>query len=90
MALAPGLFSLNFRSEGYWRNVSVVALALSAGLIAAFMFSLAAIPLDWRGVAQRLFFALLFTWMILVGLHLTRAPALQVPQRSTDTDTPHT
>jgi Protein of unknown function (DUF998) len=84
MTLVPGLFSLNFRSDGYWRPVSLVALALSGGVIAAFMFALTQILGGWGGLAQRLFFALLFAWIILVGLHLTRASALQVRQRSTD------
>jgi hypothetical protein len=35
--------------------------------------------LAWRSAY---FFASLFDWMILVGLHSDRAPALQVPQRS--------
>jgi hypothetical protein len=73
MTVAPGLFSLNFRSDGYWRKVSVVALALSAGVIAALMFGLTQIGGGSIGLAQRLFFASLFAWMILVGLHLTRA-----------------
>ncbi|HUE81826.1 MAG TPA: DUF998 domain-containing protein [Pyrinomonadaceae bacterium] len=73
MALAPGLFSLNFRSDGYWRRVSVVALALSAGIIAVFSLFLFAIRGGFGGFAQRLFLAVLFSWMIVVGLHLTRS-----------------
>jgi hypothetical protein len=72
MAFAPCLFSLNFRRDQYWRKVSVVALALSAGIIAAFILFMFAIRSDFGGFAQRLFFAVLFSWMIVVGLHLTR------------------
>lgn len=73
MALAPALFSLNFRSDGYWRRVSLVALTLSAGIIAVFILFVFAIRAGFGGVAQRLFLALLFSWMIVVGLHLTRS-----------------
>lgn len=81
ITIASCLFSLNFRSDGYWRRVSRIALTLSACIIAAFAFFLAAGPLrvapallGFLGLAQRLFLALLFAWMIMVGLHLTRAP----------------
>ena len=74
MALAPCLFSLNFRSDGHWRTVSAVALALSASIIAAFILFLFAVPSGFGGFAQRLFLALLFGWMVVVGLHLTRTP----------------
>jgi hypothetical protein len=73
MALTPCLFSLNFRSDGYWRKVSVVSLILSSGIIAGFILFLFAIRAGFGGVAQRLFLALLFSWMIVVGLHLTRS-----------------
>lgn len=72
MAFAPCLFSLNFRSDGHWRTVSAVALALSASIIAAFILFVFAVPGGFGGFAQRLFLALLFSWMIVVGLHLTR------------------
>lgn len=74
MAIAPGLFSLDFRRDEYWRSVSVVALALSAGVVAAFIVGGFADALwGFGGLAQRFFFAVLFAWMILVGRHLTRA-----------------
>ncbi len=72
MTFAPCLFSLNFRSDGHWRRVSVVALALSASIIAAFILFVFAIRGGFGGFAQRLFLALFFGWMIVVGLHLTR------------------
>ncbi len=74
MTIAPGLFSLNFRRDEYWRRVSLVALVLSAGVIAAFILGGFAEALwGFGGLSQRLFFAVLFAWMILVGRHLTRA-----------------
>ena len=75
MAFAPCLFSLNFRRDGHWRTVSNVALALSANIIVAFILFMFAVRGGFGGFAQRLFLALLFGWMIVVGLHLTRNPA---------------
>jgi hypothetical protein len=75
MALAAGLFSLSIRRDITWRTVSVVALALSVGIIAAFVLTVFSIRvLGFGGYAQRLLMALLFGWMVLVGLHLTRTP----------------
>jgi hypothetical protein len=85
VTVATVLFSLKFRSDGYWRRVSVTALALSTGLLVAFALFQGLIAAaisegvedrapDFLGLAQRIFFALLFGWMILVGRHLARAP----------------
>ncbi len=72
-ALAVGLFSLSIRRDVTWRTMSVVALALSAGIIAAFvLMAFSILVLGFGGYAQRLLMALLFGWMIVVGLHLTR------------------
>lgn len=76
MTIAPGLFSLNFRRSEYWERISVAALALSAGIVAAEAFLLATSAVAFLGVGgvvQRLFLALLLIWMLLVGRHLTRA-----------------
>lgn len=73
MALAVGLFSLSIRRDVAWRTVSVAASALSAGIIAAYVLMVFSIlVLGFGGYAQRLLMALLFGWMIVVGLHLTR------------------
>jgi type IV secretory pathway TrbD component len=49
------------------------AFALSAGIIAAFVLMVFSIlVLGFGGYAQRLLMALLFGWMIVVALHLTR------------------
>lgn len=73
MALASSLFSLSMRRDVTWRAVSVAASALSAGIIAAFVLMVFSIlVLGFGGYAQRLLMALLFSWMIVVGLHLTR------------------
>ena len=77
MAFAPFLFSLNFRNDAHWKTVSSVALALSASIIAAFILFLFAVRGGFGGFAQRLFLALLFSWMIVVGLHLTRTPRVR-------------
>lgn len=85
VTIAAVLFSLTFRSATYWRRASVVALALATGIVAAFasFYVLIGVKIsegvedrapDFLGLAQRLFLALLFGWMILVGRYLTRAP----------------
>ena len=85
VVIASVLFSLTFRSDEFWRRVSVVALALSAGIVAAFasFYGLIAAnisagvedrPAEFLGLVQRIILGLLFVWMIVVGRHLTRAP----------------
>ena len=75
MALGSFLFSLSFRRDGYWRKVSTPALRLSTGIVAVFVLAIFSLfVVGFAGYAQRLFFALLIAWMIVVGLHLTRAP----------------
>jgi hypothetical protein len=84
VTIATVLFSLKFRSDGYWKRVSVAALALSAGNIASFAIFQGLIAAaisqgvddrapEFLGLAQRLFLTLLLVWMILVGRHLIRA-----------------
>jgi hypothetical protein len=73
MALGAFLFSLSFRRDGYWRRVSVPLLAFSAGIIGVFVLGVLSLAvLGFAGYAQRVLFALLCPWMIVVGLHLTR------------------
>lgn len=73
MALGAFLFSLSFRRDVYWRRVSVPSLALSTGIIGVFILAvLSLFILGFAGYAQRVLFALLCPWMIVVGLHLTR------------------
>lgn len=83
--IAPVLFSLKFWSDEYWRRVSVVALGVSAGIVAAcaVFWGLIAVaisegvvdrPPDFLGLVQRISFGLFWVWMIVVGRHLTRAP----------------
>lgn len=73
MALGALLFSLSFRHDASWRKLSVPALALSAGALAVFVLAICSLlVLGFAGYAQRVFFALLIAWMIMVGLHLTR------------------
>lgn len=75
LALASSLFSLSIRRDVTWRTVSVAATALSAGIIAAYVLMVFSIlVLGFGGYAQRLLVALLSSWMIVVGLHLTRTP----------------
>ncbi|HEV8711718.1 MAG TPA: DUF998 domain-containing protein [Candidatus Binatia bacterium] len=74
MALSALLFSLSFRRDGYWRTVSVPALTLSAGMIAAYALGfLSILLLGFAGYAQRLFMILRFVWAFLVALHLIRS-----------------
>ena len=73
MALGTFLFSLTFRRDRYWRKVSVPSLALSTGVIVAFVLALLSLLiLGFAGYLQRVLFALLWPWLIVVGLHLSR------------------
>jgi uncharacterized protein YjeT (DUF2065 family) len=73
MALGPFLFSLSFRSDRHWRRIAVPSLILSSGIIILYFFR-RFLPLapGSVGYTQRIFFALLVPWMILVGLYLIR------------------
>jgi hypothetical protein len=71
--LGTFLFSLSIRRDECWRRVSVPLLALSAGIIGVFVFGiLSLLTLGFAGYVQRVLFALLYAWMIMIGLHLTR------------------
>jgi len=73
MSLSTFLFSLAFRRDKYWRKVSVPSLALSTGNIVVFVLAtLSLLILGFAGYAQRVLFALLWPWLIVVGLHLSR------------------
>ena len=75
MVLGAFLFSLSFRRDRHWGRVSGPLLALSAVLIGLFVLAmLSLLVLGFAGYAQRLLIALLFFWMIVVGLHLIRVP----------------
>ena len=75
IAVGLSLFSLSFRRDGYWRGVSTVLSALSAGMIAALVLGVSSIlVLGYGGFAQRLFIVVFYSWMILAGVHLTRTP----------------
>lgn len=73
--LGTFLFSLSVRRDRYWRRVSRALLAFSAGSIGVFLLGvLSLLVLGFAGYAQRLLTALLFGWMILVGVQLIRLP----------------
>ncbi len=72
MTLAPFLFSLGFRRDGSWRAEASTALALSFGIIAAFIGFVA--TRDLGGLAQRVFIALLLCWTVIMGRHFVRLP----------------
>jgi hypothetical protein len=73
MALGPLLFSLSFRRDHYWRTISVPSLTLSGSIVALYFFArFLRLPLGPPGYMQRVFFALLIPWMLLVGFQLIR------------------
>jgi hypothetical protein len=73
--VASSLFSLRIRRDCSWKRVSAVVSTLSAGIIAACVLLICSIlVLGYGGYAQRLLMALLYSWMIVVGLQLTRIP----------------
>jgi hypothetical protein len=73
MSLGTFLFSLAFRRDRYWKKVSVPTLALSTGIIVVFVLAtLSLLILGFAGYLQRVLFALLWPWLIVVGFHLSR------------------
>ena len=75
MVLSCGLLSLSIRRDESWRRVSAATSALAAACCATFGFmALYMLVFGFAGYAQRLFMALLFGWMIVVGVHLIRTP----------------
>jgi len=75
MVLGAVLFSLSFRRDRYWKRVSVPLLALSGGCVGVFALAmLSLVVLGFAGYAQRVLIALIFAWMIMVGLYLFRSP----------------
>jgi len=75
MVLGAVLFSLSFRRDRYWKRVSVPLLALSGGSVGVFALAmLSLLVLGFAGYAQRVLIALIFAWMIMVGLYLFRSP----------------
>ena len=73
MALGPFLFSLNFRWDEHWRRVSALSLTLSSGVLTVYLLArFSQLAVGFSGCVQRLFFALLIPWMLLVGLQLIR------------------
>ncbi len=70
------LFSLGFRRNPDWENLSFPALSLAIGIIAAFVVGMISILLlGFGGYAQRLFMVLFYGWEILVGVRLIRLRA---------------
>jgi len=83
MASGAFIFSLGFRRDTYWRKVSAPAMALSSGIIATLVLGISSLfILGFAGYAQRLLFALLIAWMILVSAHLIRIPVKKSPAAS--------
>ena len=81
-ALGAFLFSLSFRRETYWSKVFAPAMVLSFGIIAILFLGISSLfLLGFAGYAQRLLFALLIGWMILVSAHLIRFPREEITWR---------
>ena len=58
------------RRDDRWKIVSEPELALAGGIVAVLVLAVVSIRvLGFAGYAQRVFFALLLSWMILVGRH---------------------
>ena len=75
MILASSLFSLSIRQDGEWKRVAGLVSGLSVGIVAAFVLTISSmLVLGFGGYAQRVLMACLSTWMIVIGLHLTRRP----------------
>jgi len=73
MALGPFLFSISFFRDRYWRKMAIPSSILASGIIIVFFLArFSRVAHGSGGYVQRLFFALLVPWMILVGFHLVR------------------
>jgi len=68
-------FTHAFRSEPYWRRIAGMTSILSGALVTVLVVAVISLAtLGFAGYAQRVLFALLGTWVILVGIHLARLP----------------
>ena len=75
MILSSSLVSLSIRQDDDWKRVAGVVSGLSVGIVAAFVLTIASVfVLGFGGYAQRVLMVFLSTWMIVIGLHLTRLP----------------
>ena len=72
MALGGLLFSLSFFSNPCRQRIAVPALTLSVGVVLAFLLWPSPITAGVDGLVQRIFFALMIPWFVLVGMHLMR------------------
>ena len=73
MAIGPFLFSLTFYRDRQWRKISVPSLMLSGGIVAVFFLArFLRLDVGPAGYRQRFFFALLTSWMLVVGFQLVR------------------
>jgi hypothetical protein len=72
MALGSLLFSLSFFSVSRRQRIAVPALTLSVGVVLAFLLWPSPISAGRDGLVQRIFFALMIPWFVLVGMHLMR------------------
>lgn len=69
------LYTLSIRRDRHWGRGSGLLLALSVGSIGMLLVMfLSILVVGFAGYAQRLLLALLFAWMIMVGIHLIRSP----------------
>ncbi|HEY6204789.1 MAG TPA: DUF998 domain-containing protein [Chthoniobacterales bacterium] len=72
MAFGSLLLSFGFSSDRDWQRISVATLTLSGGVVLLLALSFSSVTADFAGLVQRLFFALLIPWLVLVGVHLMR------------------
>jgi Protein of unknown function (DUF998) len=72
MAFGSFLFSFGFFFDRNWRRISVATLTLSGGVVLLLALSFSAVTADFGGLVQRLFFALLMPWLVVVGIQLMR------------------
>jgi hypothetical protein len=72
MTVGPFLFSLCFCFDREWRQISVPALIFASAVLLVHFLRLSGTVTDFAGLMQRLFFAGLIPWLLLVGLQLIR------------------
>lgn len=83
--LVLGIFALfwTFKREARWRSFRSVSLVLGVSAVIMFLAVGAAQGSEWVGIIQRIFFGVLFLWLILAAVRLYLIAENTSEQRST-------
>ena len=85
LAIAPLLFWRSSRTASSWTKTSVWSLRVAIGsipLLCAYLAITILASLPYTGLLQRIFFGLLFAWMIVIALRLFSLRGIRFPGSS--------